>query len=177
MNKLISKITLLSTVLTLFIVASANAAGGNVLTLEASQNKDSGEISFSGTTDDDVIAVSCILSDASGEEVFFGSTEVESAAFGGSFSMPVDDYTMKCANYDGGDFVTVALSEEATERDEEEGEEEDEEETDVPQTGQLTNTEGGSASTSPVIWIIAIAAGLIAIGTGIAIIISRRKKA
>ena len=142
------------------IVAGVNAVGNDVLTVEAEQDETTGEIVISGTTDEGVVAVSCSLLDQSENEVFFGSLEVDSAAFSGNFVAPVAYYTLKCANYDGGDWVSTTIGE--IEEDEEPGEEEkEEEESGSPNTGSATNEEGTSAIISGSVLFIAIVAILI----------------
>lgn len=143
MSKTFSKTTIASLIVSLVVAVGVSAVGNDVLTLEAEQNETTGEIVFSGTTDDSVVAVSCILSDKTGEEIMFGSAEVENAAFGGSFEMPVDGYTLKCANYDGGDWVSIEIGD--ISEDKEPGEEE-EDGSESPDTGKLTNEEGVSAT-------------------------------
>ena len=144
MSKIFSKITIASLIMSLVVAAGASAVGNDVLTLEAEQNETTGEIVFSGTTDDSVVAVSCILSDKTGEEIMFGSSEVENATFGRSCELPVAGYTLKCANYDGGDWVSVVIGD--ISEDEEPAEEEDASES--PDTGKITNEEGASATIS-----------------------------
>lgn len=110
MGHKIIKTTLISALASFVMAAGVSAAGANVLTLEATQDADSGEISLSGTTDAGVLAVACSLLNAAGEEVFFGSTAVNDKAFSETFALPVADYTMKCANYDGGDWVVAEIT-------------------------------------------------------------------
>lgn len=169
MRKITTKSILASLVASLVIVAGAHAAAtGNVLTLEAEQDADSGEISFSGTTDQGVFAVSCILSNASGEEVFFGSAPVDSAAFDGTFTMPVDNYILKCANYDGGDWISATIGEIT----------EEEDDTETPETGHVTNTEGGSASSdNSAIWISVGVGAVLVVAAGTVLWLKRKKNA
>ena len=91
----------------------ASAVSGDVLTLTASR-QEGGRIIFLGSTDDGVLAVSCTLHDGSGKELGFTSVQVEDdAKFEGVFDL-VDSSTattMKCANYDGGNFVTATIDE------------------------------------------------------------------
>lgn len=98
-------------VLALFIVpfAYVNAAtSSNVLTVEATQAN--GEISYTGTTEDGVVAVSCILLDSNNNEVDFVSSSVYNKAFSDKFVAEEGNYTIKCANYNGGSFVTDTVT-------------------------------------------------------------------
>ena len=98
-------------VLALFIVplTYVNAAvSPNVLTVEATQAN--GEISYTGTTEDGVVAVSCILLDSDNNEVDFVSSSVYNKAFSDKFVAEEGNYTIKCANYNGGTFVTDTVT-------------------------------------------------------------------
>ncbi|MBR0431211.1 hypothetical protein IJJ05_02905 [Candidatus Saccharibacteria bacterium] len=168
MRKFISKTTIISLLAALIMGVGVSAAtDGNVLTLVAEQNATSGEISFSGTTDLSVIAVSCILSNAAGEEMFFGSMQVDGATFEGTFVMPVDSYTLMCANYDGGDWVSAEIGDAAVP-----DAQEDETTEESPDTGYLTSGERGSAIMMP----ITIAGAVILTMFGISLAILRNHK-
>lgn len=95
--------------LTIFIIPFTvkAAASYDVLTLEASEKN--GEISYSGTTDVGVYAVSCSLIDSDNKEVDFKSSSVDEQKFNDTFSAKEGNYTIKCANYDGGRFVTTTV--------------------------------------------------------------------
>ena len=83
------------------------AATYNVLTLEATPGNN--KINYSGTTEEGVYAVSCILLNSKGEEVDFKSSSVTDKKFSDSFDAEEADYTIKCANYDGGEYVTAKI--------------------------------------------------------------------
>lgn len=180
------KITTMSLATSLAIVAGASAAGGDVLTLEATQDATSGLISASGTTDPDVVAVSCILTDSEGEEVFFASSPVDAGAFEGEFTMPVDNYTLKCANYDGGEWVSAEITSVPV-PDTDGGEEEPEEKSDEatpeessstsPDTGRPTG-EGGSGTSDNIMPIVAgsLIALMALVGAGVVIYKHRKSQ-
>ena len=158
-----SKITIMSLATSLAMVANVSAVGGDVLTLEAAQDATSGVISVSGTTDPDVVAISCALTDSEGTEVFFASSPVDAGAFEGEFTMPIDNYTLKCANYDGGEWVSVEIastpvpdtdgSEEEPGEEPEEGAPE-EKDSSSPDTGRMTS-EGASGASDNIMPIVA----------------------
>ena len=79
----------------------------NVSTLDASI---SNKITYSGTTEDDVLAVSCTLYDANNKEIAFKSSSVTNKTFNDSFEYTKGTYTIKCANYEGGTFVSKTIS-------------------------------------------------------------------
>ncbi|MBR3329117.1 hypothetical protein IKG29_01125 [Candidatus Saccharibacteria bacterium] len=170
MSKYFSKITIATLVASLTMAVGVSAVGNDVLTLEAEQDETTGEITFSGTTDEGVIAVSCSLTDKTGEEVFFGSTEVDAATFQGTFVMPVDGYSLSCANYDGGDWVSITIGD--FNEDEELVEEEEEEESNSPDTGELTNEEGASAAVLPLITFASVMLVILVAG----VVITKRNK-
>lgn len=171
MSKYFSKITIATLVASLTMAVGVSAVGNDVLTLEAEQDETTGEITFSGTTDEGVIAVSCSLTDKTGEEVFFGSTEVDAATFQGAFVMPVDGYSLSCANYDGGDWVSITIGD-FSEDEEPVDEEKEEEESNSPDTGELTNEEGASAAVLPLITF----AGVMLIVLAAGVVIAKRNK-
>lgn len=75
-----------------------------VLTLEA--DNDSNVITFSGTTEDGSLAVMCKLLDDENHEVNMVSVEVDNNSFEGTITAPtVGEYTVACANYDGGEIT------------------------------------------------------------------------
>lgn len=80
----------------------------NVLTVTASQSN--GTISYSGTTEDGVMAVSCTLYDSTGtNDLDFDSIAVTSNAYSGTFSIAEGDYILSCANYASGTAVSTTL--------------------------------------------------------------------
>lgn len=95
--------------LTIFIIPiSVNAAATyDVLTVTGSQANN--KVSYSGTTEDGVYAVSCSLLNSKGDEVDFKSSSVSDKKFSDTFDASEDDYTIKCANYDGGKYVTAEV--------------------------------------------------------------------
>lgn len=185
-----SKITIMSLATSLAMVANVSAVGGDVLTLEATQDATSGVISVSGTTDPDVVAISCALTDSEGMEVFFASSPVDGGAFEGEFTMPVDFYTMKCANYDGGEWVSVEIASTPvpdTDGGEEEPDEEPNKESDKvtpeekdsssPDTGRMTS-EGASGSSDNIMPIVAgsLIALMALVGAGVVIYKHRKNQ-
>lgn len=100
---------ILSFLLTMIIVpfTYVNAASNNVLTLTVS--KANGTISYSGTTDNGVIAVSCGLYDSNNNEIDFKSSSVSNNTFNDTFTETTGAYLVKCANYNGGDYITKNL--------------------------------------------------------------------
>ena len=83
-------------------------AGTDVKTLEATLQKNT--INFSGTTQDDSVAVMCKLLNNQ-EEIDMLSVEVDSASFSGSFVAPsTGSYTVSCANYEGGVIKTADVT-------------------------------------------------------------------
>lgn len=156
MGKNFTKITALSIVLSLVVATSVSAAG-EVLTLEAEQSANASEITFFGTTDDDVVAVSCILYDLEDNEKGFKSTEVNEGEFEDTIAASAGEYVLKCANYDGGEWAEAEVEVIAVAEDPGEDEPSDEEDdADSPETGQITNEDGGSAAVSNVAtWIVA----------------------
>ncbi|MBQ2660309.1 hypothetical protein IJF86_02755 [Candidatus Saccharibacteria bacterium] len=168
MRKSILKIATTSALASVLMAFGAHAAAtGNVLTLTASEDAD-GVVTFSGTTDVNVLAVSCSLLDADENEVLFGSTSVDEAAFGGEFTVEtVADYTLRCANYDGGNWVSAQVTAPSDE----------EEEAGTADTGRLTNEEGHSAKINSIAIIAtAVVAGLLAIGAGVGLVVKHQKK-
>ena len=84
--------------------------GENVKTLEATKNNNT--ITFNGTTQDDVVAVMCKLYNDEDEEIEMLSVEVQNnKTFTGSFvTTETGDFTVACANYEGGNFVTADIT-------------------------------------------------------------------
>lgn len=152
MKKTISKLVLALILAPLLVATAANAAtSGDVLTLSASQDEN-GLITFSGTTDFNVLAVSCSLLDSSDTEILFGSVAVDNATFGGEFTAEVADYTLKCANYDGGTWLSAVIEAPAAK-------------TDSPDTGYATSQNTSDASLSgSAIAAVSIVAVLIVAG-------------
>ena len=92
--------------LMLVIPFSVYAVSGNVKTLDAS--KSGSTISFEGTTDDGLTAVTCILKEAEAGDIDIVHVSVDSNNFSGSFSGVGDgSYKVSCANYDSGTPVEV----------------------------------------------------------------------
>ena len=95
--------------LTVFIIPISvkAAATYNVLTLEGSQANN--KISYSGTTEEGVYAVSCSLINSDNKEIDFKSSSVSDKKFSDTFDAEEGNYTIKCANYDGGTYVTTIV--------------------------------------------------------------------
>ncbi len=102
---------------------TAFATTPSVISVEV---ESSSKITYSGTTEDGVLAVSCGLYDAEDNELDFNSVGVVSNSFNGEFDANSDAELVRCANYDGGVIIEKSIGEEAI----------DEEE-----TGTTTNTE------------------------------------
>lgn len=105
------------------------AASPKVLTLtgEAKDNT----ISYSGTTEEGSHAVMCKLYNSESEEVEKFSTAVDNKTFQGSFeNVEAGEYTVYCANYEGGEIKNVKVTVETPkEEQKEENKEEPKEET------------------------------------------------
>lgn len=102
--------------LLLFLIPHAvNAAGEpNVATLDAVAEDNGSIILYSGTTVNSAHAVMCKLLDGD-DEIDMLSVEVENegtnGTFAGSFIAPeTGDYTVSCANYEGGTIVTADVT-------------------------------------------------------------------
>lgn len=139
------KIHLLTTITAIFTVATiapafnAFADTPKVLTVDAEISQ---TISYSGTTEEGVLAVSCGLYDAEDTELEFNSVAVLDEAFAGEFAAHEDAVFIRCANYDGGTIVEKTLTSETQEEAEEE---EDEDDANIPNTGALTSSNTGIA--------------------------------
>ena len=101
--------SLITGIVTLGLGAGAMAVSANVLTVTAEQT--GATVSFSGTTDAGVLAVTCELLDEDNNEKAINSVAVEDAKFGGSFTLGENDdvNTIRCANYSGGEIVTSEI--------------------------------------------------------------------
>ena len=146
--------------LTAPLVFSADAfaaATYDVLTVEASQA--SGVVSFSGTTETGVLAVSCSLNSKDGEELDFTSTAVSDDKFSGSFEIEEGDYDVKCANYDGGRIVVASVGEEVDSKE------------NSPETGAFTAESTASAVK------VASFSGLALLALGIVLFVLRKRRA
>ena len=89
------------------LIPAVKAAELNVKTLSAS-NKDN-TITYSGTTDEGVLAVSCSLFNSKDEEIDISSNSVDNSKFEGKFTVSKNDtYTVKCANYEGGKIISAS---------------------------------------------------------------------
>lgn len=100
MKKLVT--LLLAVVLLTPVVKAAEL---NVKTLEATTTNNT--VKYSGTTDEGVLAVSCSLFNSNDEEVDISSNSVDNNKFEGTFTVTTnDDYTVKCANYEGGKIIS-----------------------------------------------------------------------
>ena len=85
----------------------------DVLTVVATKNASA--VSFSGTTEDGVLAVSCSLKDSAGAEIDFNSVMVSGNRFSGDFSSNIANAkTVVCANYDSGRLVSATITEESS---------------------------------------------------------------
>ena len=99
----------------LLIPCSILAANPKVLTLtgEAKDNT----INYSGTTEEGSTAVMCKLYNSESEEVEKFSTAVDNKKFEGSFqNVEPGDYTIYCANYEGGEIKNVEVTVEKKEQ-------------------------------------------------------------
>ena len=84
-------------------------AGTDVKTVEAQVSNNN--ITFNGTTQDDSVAVMCKLYDSNNKQAGMFSVEVENKAFTGSFvAEKTGDYTVSCANYEGGAIVSADVT-------------------------------------------------------------------
>lgn len=109
------KLLLLSSLL---IPCSILAANPKVLTLTG-EVKDN-TINYSGTTEEGSHAVVCKLYNSKSEEVERFSTSVDNKEFEGSFkNVEAGDYTISCANYEGGEIKNVEVTVEKQEKAEE----------------------------------------------------------
>lgn len=95
--------------LTVFIIPISVKAAATYDVLTVSGSQANNKVSYSGTTEEGVYAVSCSLLNSKGEEVDFKSSSVSDKKFSDTFDASEDDYTIKCANYDGGKFVTAEV--------------------------------------------------------------------
>ena len=90
--------------------AGAVAVSANVSTISAEQS--GVKVSFSGTAETGVLAVTCGLIDVNGNEKAINSVAVNnSGKFEGSFTIGGSEEvkTIRCANYDGGDWATATI--------------------------------------------------------------------
>ena len=104
MKKVLFSLLLIMLIIPLGVRAEA---GVNVKTVTATV--DDNTILFEGTTQDDSVAVMCKLYDDSQPpvEVDKFSVEVENGTFAGMFiAAATGNYTVSCANYDGGTIVS-----------------------------------------------------------------------
>ena len=90
----------------LFLVPFSVFAKPKVLTLTA--NTKDNIISYSGTTENDAHAVMCKLYNSKNVEQDLLSSEVNNNEFSGSFKVKAaGDYSVACANYEGGEIKKV----------------------------------------------------------------------
>ncbi len=92
------------TLLVLFLISPiiVLADKPKVLTLDAENNNN--VITFSGTTESGSVAAMCKLLDDEDHEIDILSVKVDEEEFEGTFTAPeTGDYTVACANYDGGE--------------------------------------------------------------------------
>ena len=163
------KLHLLATITIIFTIIAATptfADTPKVLTVDAEITQ---TISYSGTTEEGVLAVSCGLYDAEDNELQFNSVAVLDEAFTGEFDADENAILIRCANYDGGAIVERAL---IIETDETPTTEEDED-TDIPNTGAPTSSSNDTAKEITISTTIGI---VIAILTIFAIVRIRVKK-
>lgn len=107
----------------LVIPFSVLAANPKIEKLEA-EAKDN-TISYSGTTEEGSHAVMCKLYNSESEEVEKFSTAVDNKKFEGSFeNVEAGEYTVYCANYEGGEIKNVKVTVEEKEKETEEPKEE-----------------------------------------------------
>ena len=101
------------------------AANPKVLTLTGEANENT--ISYNGTTEEGSTAVMCKLYNSESEEVEKFSSAVDNKKFEGSFeNVEAGEYTVYCANYEGGEIKNVKVT---VEEQKEEVKEETKEET------------------------------------------------
>ena len=99
-----------------------------------------GTVSVSGTAEDGALAVAISVYDSAGEELI--SLETTSVSDDGTFSrdlkLPNDDYMVKVADYEGGEYRVFMVSAEEEAVPEEETAEEEESTASAADTGRLT---------------------------------------
>ena len=93
----------------LFSIGVYAADDPNVDTVSA--NVDGTTINYSGTTVNGSTAVVCKLYDSNNEELKTYSTAVSNDSFSGSFQVTSNgDYTVTCANYEGGEKKSATVT-------------------------------------------------------------------
>lgn len=96
------------TLLVLLLIAPIIVLADEPKVTSVDVTKSSNVITFSGETDPGLLAVMCKLLDDGDHEVNMKSVEVDNNAFEGTITAPaVGEYTVACANYDGGE-ITVS---------------------------------------------------------------------
>lgn len=111
MKKLI-KIVLPIFILTLFLTPriTVRAQDKNVLTLDATENEN-GHIDISGTAEDGMLAAAIFIYDESNNLVKMQTTQVNNdQTFTDSLDLTPGTYTIKAADYDGGEYTTKSVS-------------------------------------------------------------------
>ena len=103
MKNIVRKI-LVACLLVVASLTSVSAISKDIKTLNASYSNN--KISYSGTTDSGVLAVTCELYNSNNQKVDIKSSEVDNNKFNDSFDAEAGTYTIKCANYDGGNVVS-----------------------------------------------------------------------
>ena len=106
------KLILLITVFTLLLPFIVNASSKNVKSMDVVL--DNGVIKIEGTTDSDVLAVAIMVYDTNEEYLIkYVTTDVDDDnKFGYDIDVSSDDnYVIKAANYDGGDYVVAKVGE------------------------------------------------------------------
>ncbi|MBR3230779.1 hypothetical protein IKF73_02020 [Candidatus Saccharibacteria bacterium] len=99
-------LAIIAIVLALAVATPTFADTPKVLTIEAEIGQ---TISYSGTTEEGVLAVSCGLYDAEDNELQFNSVAALDEAFAGEFTADDTAVLIRCANYDGGAIVEYSL--------------------------------------------------------------------
>ena len=120
-----------------------------------------GVVSVSGTTEDGALAVAISVYDSTGENLI--SLETTSVSDDNTFSREIelenDNYVVKVADYEGGEYKTVAvLAAEETSDDEEASEDSETSTASTADTGRVTAEASGSSSDylAPVIAGVAV---------------------
>ena len=103
--------------LTLFLLSPlvVFAIDPNDKTLEA--GSDGATITYNGTTEGGSVAVMCKLYDSESEEIDLFSTAVDNNEFSGEFIVKESgEYTVSCANYEGGNIISDNVSVDITKK-------------------------------------------------------------
>lgn len=103
------KISIFIISILLIVPISVLAAEINVKTLEATATGTT--INYNGIMEDGAYAVMCKLYDKDSNEIDLLSSAVDNNKFSGSFEVSSSgDYTVSCANYEGGEYISKEVS-------------------------------------------------------------------